>query len=165
MIDYSEIKEVLREGIWNDLEVYFVELENEDPRPDNQEDIDRFISHKITTPYMLDGKMEYNDGNTLVRESTAKMTISLTCYSRDKGKVLSLCRELVNWFDFQGYEYLKDNDLIVVSVESVTDRTTFLETGYDNRIGFDVILRTTDRATREIDVIETVSINDDVIEA
>ncbi|SDI15950.1 hypothetical protein SAMN05192534_12366 [Alteribacillus persepolensis] len=163
MIDYNQIKETLRSQIWTDLGRFFVDLENGDPRPDNQDNIDTFISHKFTTPYVEQAGYETSESTTLTRVNVATMTLSLTVYSSDKGTALNTAHELKRWFRFHGYEYLKEHDLIVQSIEPMQDRTTFLETDYDQRCGFDVILRTTDEATRSIEIIERAEVNGDII--
>ena len=164
MLDYNELKETMRSGIWQALNLFFVDLENGDPRPDNQEGIDSFISHKFTTPYTAGASHEIHEGNTWRRVETPTFTLSLTVYASDKGDALNNAQALREWIRFQGYEYLKENDLIIESIEPMSDRTTFLETEYDNRVGFDVILRTTDTVERTIDTIETVVANDEPIE-
>lgn len=163
MIDYNQIKETLRAGIWQDLGAFFVDLESGDPRPDTQDGIDSFISHKFTSPYISQKGFEQSDGDTLTFTSAPTMTVSLTCYSSNKGDALNLAHQLRKWFKFHGYEYLKENDLIVQSIEAMSDRTTFLETSYDQRVGFDVILRTTDTQTKEINTIETIDLNNRLI--
>lgn len=159
MIDYKSIKEVLRVGIWDDLGAFLVELENGDKRPDNQPEITSFVSHKITSPYIKGGLIEGNDDNFFTHEATPKVAVSFTCYSRDKVEALNLCHRLIKWFEFNGREYLKGNDLIIVEVTNITDRTTFLETGYDNRVGFDVIFRTTDNEYIDLEWIEFAEVN------
>lgn len=167
MIDYKAIKEVLREGIWRDLRRFFVDLENGDSRPDTQEglpeELKTFISHKFISPYTPQVGYELNDGETLELVSNPTITVSLTVYSKDKGEALNLAHRLMQWFRFNGYEYLKEHDLIVESIEPMQDRTVFLETTYDHRVGFDVVLRTTDKAEKKIDVIEQVELNDELI--
>ena len=167
MIDYNEIKEVLRAGIWEHLGRFFVDLENGDPRPDTQEGLPEhlktFISHKFTSPYIPQAGYEINDDDNLMFVSQPTMTLSLTVYSKDKGEALNIAHRLKQWFKFHGYDYLKEHDLIVVETTAMNDRTTFLETGYDNRVGFDVILRTTDKEEMQVGTIERVELNDELI--
>lgn len=163
MINYNEIKEILRAGVWHALGRFFVDLENGDPRPDEQEGIDTFISHKITSPSTDESTVQWNDDDKMIYRSQFQMTVSLTVHSDDKGKALDTAQELRNWFDFQGYEYLKENNLVVVQIHPISDRTTFLETGYDNRVGFDVTIRATYEDERAIEVIERVELNDELI--
>src|SRR5699024_5490962 len=137
--------------IWDDLGAFFVSLENGDPRPDEQSGVTEFISYKFTSPYIHQKGIEYNDGAKAILESAPTFTLSLTCYARKTEHALLLASRLNDWFRFYSYEYLKENDLVVVSVESMTDRTTFLETGYDNRVGFDVIMRISDKVIRDQD--------------
>lgn len=163
MIDYNQIKETLRAGIWDDLGAFFVDLENGDPRPDNQDGIDSFVSHKITSPYIPQKGYEQSDGDILTYVSAPTMTVSLTCYSKNKGDALNLAHKLKQWFSFHAYEYLKESDLIVSEVHPMSDRTTFLETGHDHRVGMDVTLRTTDTETKEINMIDKAELNNELI--
>src|SRR5699024_8638377 len=111
MIDYKEIKETLRAGIWDDLGAFFVDLENGDPRPDTQDGIDSFISHKFTSPYIPQKGSEYiaenyyflssnqiTEEDLLTVSSAPTMTISLTCYAKEKGDALNLAHRLRHWF-------------------------------------------------------------------
>jgi len=158
MIDYGAIREVLRAGIWQHMRVFFVDLENGDPRPPHP-----FISHKFITPYMEESGYEINDEDTLIRESQLTMTLSLTVYATSKTKALNVANQLQQWFRFHGYEYLANHGLVAVTIEGLEDRTTFLETDYEHRVGFDVVLRTVDRVERKIDTIERVELNDGTI--
>ena len=158
MIDYGAIREVLRAGIWQHMKVFFVDLESGDPRPPYP-----FISHKFITPYLEEAGYEINDEDTLIRESQLTMTVSLTVYATSKTEALNVAHQLRQWFRFYGYEYLADHGLVVVTIEGLEDRTTFLETDYEHRVGFDVVLRTVDKAEREIDTIERVELNNEMI--
>lgn len=154
MLDYAAIREVLRSGIWEHMRLFFVDLESGDPRPPYP-----FISHKFITPYLEEASNEVNDGETLIRETQATMTVSFTVYSNDKTEALNTAQRLWQWFRFHGYEHLAEHDIVVVTLEGMEDRTTFLETDYEHRVGFDVVLRTVDRAERRIDTIESVELN------
>lgn len=158
MIDYGAIREVLRAGIWQHMKVFFVDLESGDPRPPYP-----FISHKFVTPYLAEAGNEVNDEETLIRETQATMTVSLAVYSRDKTEALNTAHRLWQWFRFYGYEYLVEYGLVVVTIEPMEDRTTFLETEYEHRVGFDVVLRTVDIEEREIETIDCVVLNDETI--
>lgn len=158
MIDYGAIREVLRAGIWQHMKVFFVDLESGDPRPPLP-----FISHKFTTPYLEESGYEINDEDTLIRESQLTMTVSLTVYATSKTEALNVAHQLRQWFRFYGYEYLADHGLVVVTIEPMEDRTTFLETDYEHRVGFDVVLRTVDIEEREIETIDCVVLNDETI--
>ena len=158
MIDYGAIRDVLRAGIWQHMRVFFVDLENGDPRPPHP-----FISHKFITPYMEESGYEINDEDTLIRESQLTMTLSLTVYATSKTEALNIAHQLRQWFQFYGYEYMVEHGLVVVTIEGLEDRTTFLETDYEHRVGFDVVLRTVDRVERKIDTIERVELNDEMM--
>lgn len=157
-LDYGAIKETLRAGIWQHMKVFFVDLESGDPRPPLP-----FISHKFTTPYLEESGYEINDEDTLIRESQLTMTVSLTVYATSKTEALNVAHQLRQWFRFYGYEYLADHGLVVVTIEGLEDRTTFLETDYEHRAGFDVVLRVSDREERAGNIIEKVILNNEMI--
>lgn len=163
MVDYNEIREVLRAGVWDALGRFFVDLENGDPRPDEQAGIDTFISYKFISPFGNEVAHEVIDDEKIIYRSQFQMTLSLTVYSKDKAESKNTALALRNWFRFQGYEYLKDKNLIVVEIQPMTDRTTFLDTDYDNRVGFDVVLRHVYTDERATEVIESAEINENII--
>jgi len=158
MLDYGAIRETLRSGIWEHMRLFFVDLESGDPRPSYP-----FISHKFITPYLPEAEHEINDDDKLIHETQVTITVSLTIYSRDKTEALNTAHRLWQWFRFHGYEHLAEHGLVVVTLEGMEDRTTFLETDYEHRVGFDVVLRTVDRAERVIDTIERVELNNEVM--
>ncbi|MGY4689344.1 phage neck terminator protein [Salibacterium sp. K-3] len=164
MIDYANLKETLRSGIWNDLGRFFVSLENNEPRPDSQEGINTFISYKFTTPETMEESYQTHDSGIMTYHALVNMTLSLTVHSNTKDEAQTVAGGLRRWFDFHAYYYLSSHNIVIRSVESMQDRTTFLETEHTHRVGFDVILRIPDTEQYDIATIERAELNGKIIE-
>lgn len=146
MIDYTNLDSFLRTEIWKDLSVFLVNLENGDERPDKQADIYSFISYKLTSPFINQrGVTVFNtDTEKYELRSAPKVVASFTAYAQNKLEALRIIGKLNDWFRFHGYNKLKEENIVVVTVENTSDRTVFLDTVYDHRVGFDVELRFSD---------------------
>lgn len=79
-------------------------------------------------------------------------TLSITAYGEDVDQYLWKAREwfLIDKYGMQFLDNLTDNNCVIKSIGSTGDRHTFMETEYEDRQGFDVILKFED----EIKVIE-----------
>lgn len=155
------ISEILRPRIWQDLGRFFVDLESGVPRPPLP-----FISHKLIS-YVPQAKSETHtfDGENVVVKQTEHplQTLSLSVYADTQAEAQGVALALKDWFDFTGREYLSENGIVVVRIENIQDRTVFLETDYEFRVGFDVILRTKREVTKKIEHIETTIVNNERI--
>ncbi|KAB8139267.1 hypothetical protein F9U64_01185 [Gracilibacillus oryzae] len=164
MIRHSEISEFIRSHLWDDHEIYFTDVESVKEKPPYP-----FVSHKFTSPYIeqAHGPNIAFDGAKEIETHTTQptMTISFTVYSTDRDECLDAAISFRNWVSFLLPRYLEDErlDVVIVNVEQVQDRTVFIETEYEFRHGFDVMLRTTNSIQRQTDRIDYVEINDRVI--
>lgn len=104
-----------------------------------------------------DERFEYDVEETL--ELQPQATVSINAYSKDKLEAQELAKKAMDWFKHVGWQYLYDNNIVVVSIEAFGDRTIHIVDYYENRIGFDVIIRFTDEIKRRIETIETYDIN------
>lgn len=162
MINYTQI----RDAIITQLNAFMAPVqvimseqkEDKPPYP--------FIGYKVTSPYNeqaigLPIETYENDPNipqnTLyTRTEFPTMTISITAYSEtiDEAEVNAL--KALSWFKYIGYQYLKDNGIVVVDTTSVQSRDTLIVSDYERRKGFDVILRVQSQVQRTIESIESV---------
>lgn len=101
---------------------------------------------------------EYEDG-TLRKPFT--QTWSVSVLSNDSSESVLLALKAREWFDRVGRTYLNDNDIIVQSVTSVTNRDNVLSVGYEYKNGFDVVFRLFDEVSLESEeIIETLNISE-----
>ncbi|MCM3488781.1 hypothetical protein M3689_05600 [Alkalihalophilus marmarensis] len=158
-MNHTQILQLLRSGIWTDLGLFFVDIETEEERPELP-----FVSRKFTSPYIHQpvSVTRTGDGDAMTskQSSQPKMTLSLTVYAESRDEALALCMKVKEWFTFVGEEYLASQDIVVVRAENVQDRTILLETDYEYRCGFDVVLRVTHEMTRTDDFAETIGLNE-----
>lgn len=167
MVDYEAIAEALRAGLWAETGLLFVSLENGDPRPDTDEslpsDLHTFMSYKFTSPYINGAKHEEFADDTLTQVEQFTATLSITVYSKTKAGALALAVQARNWFEYAGYEYLEDNNIVCERTETIGDRTAFMDTNYDHRVGFDAILRLVNETSKTTTSIDRVTINGELI--
>ena len=101
---------------------------------------------------------EYEDG-TLRKPFTQTWSVSIL--SDDSSESVILAMKAREWFDRVGRTYLKDNDIIVQSVTSVTNRDNVLSVGYEYKNGFDVVFGLFDEITLENEeTIESLNISE-----
>lgn len=130
-----------------------------------------YIAYKFIVPYAqargqgnysselvssLDDGFEYDFEETLTTQPTT--TLSISAYSKgaidDYIEAYDLAKKAMNWFNLVGYQDLQDINVVVVDTLAFGDRATLLVDNYEERIGFDVILRFTDTVKRRIETIE-----------
>ncbi len=104
-----------------------------------------------------DERFEYDVEETL--ELQPQATISINAYSKDKLEAQELAKKAMDWFKHIGYQYLYDNNIVVVNIEAFGDRSILIVDYYEFRIGFDVIIRFTDVIKRRFETIENWDIN------
>lgn len=98
---------------------------------------------------------QYIRGTTAVHEQDIEMTASITCYASTVGVAETLAYSALQYLETVGVDELKDKNIAIVQTTDLTDRTTFLTTDYEYRIGFDVRLRARAQITKEAEWIET----------
>lgn len=160
-IDISNIRNVITNGIKAYTDLITVNTDNPHKKPPYP-----YYSYKMTTLYKPMGhegtRLTVNDEG-VVKETVIlqpQMTISFNSYSNNILEANEKALKAWEWFKFAGYYHLKNNNLVVVDVMPVQDRTTFLTVGYEYRQGFDVILRTVHKIEREIETIEEYNIKE-----
>ena len=91
-----------------------------------------------------------------------QMTLSINAYCKGEADSKMIAQETaikaMQWFKHVGYETLSGINVVVVSIEAFGDRATLIVDNYEERIGFDVILRTTDTIRRRLRTMEDIKI-------
>lgn len=94
-------------------------------------------------------------GTTVVHEQDIEMTASITCYASTVGAAETLAYSALQYLETVGVDELKDKNIAIVQTTDLTDRTTFLTTDYEYRIGFDVRLRARAQITKTAEWIDS----------
>lgn len=104
-----------------------------------------------------DDRFEYDFEETL--ETQPQMTLSLNAYCKGETDnqmiAYETAKKAMDWFKHVGYQDLQDLNVVTVNIEAFGDRTTLIADEFEARVGFDVILRTTDTIKRRFETIET----------
>ncbi|GLC88255.1 phage neck terminator protein [Lysinibacillus piscis] len=91
---------------------------------------------------------------TRSQERTA--TISFNVYGTSQSNAYEVAQQLRKWFEGRGSLFLDGLDVAVASSADVQNRTTFLVDAYDEKWGFDVIIRYNETDQYEIDYFDKV---------
>lgn len=83
-------------------------------------------------------------------------TISFNCYGTTHDNSFALATQLRKWFVLGGPLYLDELNVSIKSISDVQNRTTFLIDAYDEKWGFDVIVRYMDTDQHEVDYFDKV---------
>lgn len=103
------------------------------------------ISHRDEQDALIEKRVEERNA-----------TISFNCYGTTHDNAYEIAEKLRKWFVYGGSFYLEKINVAVVSVTDVQNRTTFLIDSYDEKYGFDVIVRYLDIDERETDYINAI---------
>lgn len=120
--------------------------------------------YNITSPYIKDrsrGSLStYQEGEKVYQKHTEafKMTISFNFYSETNETTIELAMQVRRWFLFLGLDFIRDQNIAVVNIGNIENRTTFLIDSYEYKHGFDVQLRLADEQIKAIETIEKVNL-------
>lgn len=169
MVQIREIINAIVKGLYNHLDL--VPMPIEDLRPKEEYP---YVTYNLLNPYTpfrgqgnysrelvasLDERFESDIEESVELQPT--MTLSINSYSKDKMEALELAKEIMNWFKHSGYDYLDENNIVVVDVLAFGDRTVEIVDHYEHRIGMDVVIRFTDVIKRRYETIEEFKISTD----
>lgn len=150
MIDYEKLYKTVAKGLKDYLGCPVIKQNQNKKRPDYP-----FLSYTIITP-MSENKGTYSQYQDGTERKSYTQTWSISSFSDDSEESLILACKAREWLDNVGTLYMNDNDVIVQSVGSVTNRDTFLTTDYEYRNGFDVVFWLYDTVVKDVPTIETV---------
>lgn len=169
-MNYSEIRNSIVKGLHDYLQYPVVPTDNNKKKPDYP-----FVSYKFTTLYKSQGSHNltvevipsvdpnFEDDIEVTRQEQPQMIISIASYSLDEVEAYELALKVKDWFTFHGYDYLKANNIIVVSTSTLQDRTILIVDNYEKKAGFDITLRIVSEQKKIITTIETIETEGSII--
>ena len=95
-----------------------------------------YLGYNITT-LASENKGTYGKYEDGVDRKPIVQTWSITAHSDNYNEAVKLANMAHEWLDYVGTQYMGDNDVIVQSVGSVTDRSNLLTSDYIYSLGFD----------------------------
>ena len=121
-----------------------------------------FISYTVTQLMSQNNGTygEYEDG---VARKPVISTWSISALSDDNSESVMLAMKAREWLERVGSVYLNDNNVIVQSVSSITNRDNVITMGYEYKNGFDCFFWCYDEIdmSGETENIESMTIGDD----
>lgn len=114
----------------------------------------------ISTTALVESKDEEHDEDIEYSHlSHPQATLSVNGYGAGAGKHVREARE---WFYTPGLadQWMRDHDCVIRDVLEMQNRTVWLETDWEARLGFDVRLEFADLVKVRVGIIETVEVNE-----
>lgn len=114
-----------------------------------------YVSYGVITPMSVNNGTYgvYTDG---VARKPFTQSWSVSVLSDDSSESVTLALKAREWFDYAGRTYLKDNNIIVQSVTSVSNRDNVISYGYEYKNGFDVFFWLLDEIEITDDLVESI---------
>lgn len=153
MIEYEKLRETVTTGLSEYLGCPVIRS-NQNEAPPNYP----YVSYTITT-LLSQNKGTYGIYDDGKERKPFTQTWSITVQSDNNSKCTELVVKAQEWLDRVGKVYLDDNNVIVQSVGSITNRDNFLTAGYEYRNGFDVVFWLMNELEYETEKIETMEFN------
>lgn len=159
------LKNLIVKGIHEDTGLLAVDTDNNNKKPKYP-----FYSFKFITPIMnigeggvlsrdfdksLNPKFKYDYIEKL--ELQPKAVVSFNSYDKDVDGSFEVCLKAWEYFRHRSKYYFRDNNVVVVNVGNITDRTVFIGEAYEYRHGFDVEFRILHEIENRIETIEEYS--------
>lgn len=133
MIDYESMRKTVVSGLKSYLQTPVIRANQNESPPTYP-----FVSYTITTLESENkGTWQEHDDGTDRKPVTQIWSIS--ALSNDNSESVALASIAREWLDRSGTVYLNDNNVIVQSTGSITNRDNFLTVEYEHKNGFDVV--------------------------
>lgn len=145
MIDYENMRTTVAKGLKNYLGCPVVRSNQNAEMPPYP-----YVSYTITT-LMSENRGTYGEYEDGKARKWVNCIWSISAFSDDSSKSVILANKAREWLDYVGTVYLSDNDIVVQSVGSVTNRDNVLTTEYEYRNGFDVVFSLFDTVESEVE--------------
>lgn len=154
MIDNSLLRKTVIKGLRDFLKVEVIK-ENQNAEPPNYP----YISYNVITLESSNNGTYgvYKDG---VERLPVKQTWSINIMAEDDAESIMLASKARDFFNLYGTQYLNDNEVIVESVTGITNRDNLISIDYEYKNGFDVVFWCMSECKRDIEVIESINIED-----
>lgn len=124
-----------------------------------------FVVYNVTAPYIkgvgLPDITSYEDetGFHFKHSEQYRVTLSFNGYTSNNETTIDLINKVRQWFLFMGRDFIEEQNVAVIEVGNIENRTTFLVDSYEYKCGFDVQFRLTEEITKPIEWIETTVLN------
>lgn len=128
-----------------------------------------YVTINTTSPYINDmdtqqgevtrQNVEGDDTKVQITYTKEPKTVfSINCISDKQDECYKILSDTVNWLNVLNQQYLEEHGIVVVKIDTIQDRTTYLETDYQYKVGFDLTIRTIDEVSLNVDSIDSVEL-------
>lgn len=95
----------------------------------------------------------------VTRREYPQMTYSITCISNEDEEAKQMAMDTLEYLKFTGQQYLSNNDIIVIEVSNIQDRSIiYEEVAYEYRQGIDVRIRVVSKVSMYVDYAKSIDV-------
>lgn len=157
MINYEGMREAVVSGLRKYLGVPIIRANQTAERPKYP-----YLTYTVIT-LVSENKGTYGKYEDGYERKPVTSTWSISALSSDNLESVTLANKAREWLDNVGSVFLNDNDVIVQSVGSITNRDNVLTTGYEYKNGFDAVFWTFDEIkSNTVEIIESYEFGNDL---
>ena len=163
----GELKKLITNGIFAYTGKLAIDTDNDNPRPDYPYYSFKIISIKTNAggegnytysfPKSLDERFKYDYMETV--DLQPQVVVSFNAYSRDISQCMDEITKAWDYFKHIGVPDYMNNNIAVVRVGTINDRTIVMGEKYEYRYGFDVEFRILHTIERRSETIEKYKFN------
>nr|DAL26898.1 MAG TPA_asm: tail completion protein [Caudoviricetes sp.] len=163
----GKLKDLITNGIFAYTGRLAIDTDNNNPRPDYP-----YYSYKITSiKTNANGEGNYIDSFPESTEEGFKhdyvesvelqpqVIVSFNAYSQDIAECINKISQAWDYFKHAGKKRFADENIVIVRVMNITDRTVVMGERYEYRYGFDVEFRILHTIERRSETIEEFKFN------
>jgi hypothetical protein len=145
---------VIISQLYQDTKIRIIGANQKAPRPQLP-----FGTFNVTSPYISESNRpnEWMEGDTLNWSKQYQQIVSFNFYGTTIEESIGKANEVRHWFLFFGRQFIETQNMAVLEITNIEDRTVFLEDSYDYKVGFDVRIRLSELLTQTVEWIETVN--------
>ncbi len=165
MINYENIRNKIVSGLYEYMQTPIVPADQANRKP-----VYPYVSYKFVSLYIPEPGFKAQDEQLIaspnpdfaldikqISSDQPNMVLSFTAISKSDIESAGVASEVRDWFSIHGYDFLKEQNIVVVESTTATDRTGLMIDDYERRYGFDVRLRVLDAIENVVEYIETVN--------
>jgi len=159
MIQYRQIRKAMIEGLAAYLGSKVIELSNTGKIPPYP-----FVTYDFSDPNgdRIGFPAIVVEDNQIKHVETVEFTVSFQSCAVDKAGSIELALQIRDWFKVQGHRLLKDAvNVVVKEVGGIDNRDVQVGEEWERKNGLDVIFRTVNVISEQLEPIETVHVQGD----
>ena len=170
MIPFSKIKEIIKE-LSSAIGIKVIRADNPGHKPEYPYCTYKLISSQEESAHQNIRSVSASGNNAIIKTyEKSEAVISFNFFDKEISTIYTNATEALQWFkSIEGREICIGQEITVQVISpSIEDRTIYIESFYENRVGFDLRFDYTGSLEETIEAVETIVITptiDEVVQS